>query len=395
MSAKTGGGRRSSGRGRASGSGSGRRQARPRVGRDIDSQAPELSEADRLFEPTFADLSASMPAEASERLRALAEGEGASVEAGRVIRLDRGYPLVCSASGTYRAEHAISLVKGGDRRACVGDWVVLRLPDGHDKARIEEVLPRRGVLSRWDGRSRGERQVLASHLDLVLVVQPLSARSVTADRAARSAVLACQGGCRVAVVLTKADRARGAGSVEAARTAIRECLGDGVPVVATCAPEGEGVEDVRALVGEGTCALLLGESGAGKSTLVNALLGAEVLGTAEVRDRDDQGRHTTVARRILKVPGGGVLVDAPGLRSLPLLDEERGLSLAFPDIAGLVGGCRFRDCTHGSEPGCAVRQAVESGELPPARLEEYRALWAETRANRRSLDPSASSSITN
>ena len=267
-----------------------------------------------------------MPAEASERLRVLAEGEGASVEAGCVIRLDRGYPLVCSASGTYRAEHAISLVKGGDQRACVGDWVVLRLPDGHDKARIEEVLPRRGVLSRWDGRSRGERQVLASHLDLVLVVQPLSARSVTADRAARSAVLACQGGCRVAVVLTKADRARGAGSVEAACTAIRECLGDGVPVVATCAPEGEGVEDVRALVGEGTCALLLGESGAGKSTLVNALLGSEVLGTAEVRDRDDQGRHTTVARRMLKVPGGGVLVDAPGLRSLPLLDEERGRS---------------------------------------------------------------------
>ena len=128
---------------------------------------------------------------------------------------------------------------------------------------------------------------------------------------------------------------------------------------------------------------------------MNALLGAEVLGTAEVRGRDDQGRHTTVARRMLKVPGGGVLVDAPGLRSLPLLDEQRGLSLAFPDIAGLVGGCRFRDCTHGDEPGCAVREEVERGAMPAARLEEYRALWAETRANRRSLDPSASSSITN
>ena len=127
---------------------------------------------------------------------------------------------------------------------------------------------------------------------------------------------------------------------------------------------------------------------------MNALLGAEVLGVGAVRARDDQGRHTTVARRMLRVPGAGVLVDAPGLRSLPLLDEERGLALAYPEIARLEPQCRFRDCSHGAEPGCAVRAGVAAGEVETSRLEQYRALEAEMRANRLRLDPSARSSIT-
>ena len=439
MSAKTRGGR---GSGRRGGPGAGRPRAhagtrgRGRTapegeldgapGEDAaagweDELAGGRGEADHMFEPTFEDFGAApegagaltgsiddvRPAAAGARATG-APGSGddgdaailddgsradAPLELGRVIRLDRGYPLVCTASGTYRSEHAIALVKGAGMRACVGDWVALRLPSGHDKALIERILPRRGVLSRWDGKRQGERQTLASNLDVVLVVQPLSGRPISADRVARSAVLAREGGCGIAVVLTKADRAPE--DLVARDVAIlRACLGEELPVFVVSALEGRGVEEVRAALVPQTTTLLLGESGAGKSTLVNALLGAEVLGTASVRDRDDQGRHTTVARRMLKVPHAGVIVDAPGLRSLPLLDEESGLARAFPDIDGLVGGCRFRDCTHGQEPGCAVRAACARGDVSPERLEEYRALVAEMRANRLSLDPAAKSSIT-
>jgi len=172
-------------------------------------------------------------------------------------------------------------------------------------------------------------------------------------------------------------------------------------VAVTCVADEDGApvagcdyEVVRGMIPAGGTALLLGESGAGKSTLVNALLGAEVLGVGEVRGRDDQGRHTTVARRMLKVPGAGVLVDAPGLRSLPLLEEERGLARTFPEISQREPSCRFRDCTHGSEPGCAVRAGLEEGAVDAWRLEEYRSLAAEMLKNRRGLDPSAKASIT-
>lgn len=322
-----------------------------------------------------------------------AEPVGA-LELGRVARLDRGFPLVVTASGSYRAEHAIALVKEADVRAAVGDWVALRLPEGHDKARIERVLPRLSALSRWDGSPRGERQVLAANLDVLMVAQPLSKKDVPLDRIVRSVVLANEGGIRPAVVLTKADRSPSPERLASDVRAVREAVGEGVPVVVTSSREGAGVEEVRVLIPQEGTALLLGESGAGKSTLVNALLGACVLGVGAVRDRDDQGRHTTVARRMLKVPGAGVLVDAPGLRSLPLLDEERGLARTFPEIEARVPGCRFRDCTHGDEPGCAVRAAVAEGEVDPERLAEYRALAAEMLANRRRLDPSAKSSIT-
>ena len=133
--------------------------------------------------------------------------------------------------------------------------------------------------------------------------------------------------------------------------------------------------------------MILGESGAGKSTLLNALLGQDALATGAVRERDDAGRHTTVARMMVKVPGAGVICDAPGLRSLPLVGHERGLALAFPEIAELAGECRFRDCTHGSEPGCAVRAAGRAGELDEVRLQAYLALADEMRASAQSLDP--------
>ena len=352
------------------------------------------------FEPAFGDFTVGERVE--EQFRAfIEEREQAGEELvgprlGRVIRLDRGYPLVETAEGPCRAEHAISLVKDRfrDFRAAVGDWVVLDTPEGHDKAVIETVLARATELSRWDGGTWGARQVLAANVDTMLVAQPLSKRDLVCDRLVRSVVLARQGGIAPCVLLTKADRCGGEERLPAIMAQVRCAVGQGVPVVALSVPEGRGVEEVRQLIEPGRCAILLGESGAGKSTLVNALVGAEVLGVGEVRGRDDQGRHTTVARRMVKVPDAGVLVDAPGLRSLPLLDEEAGLARTFPEIDELVGGCRFRDCTHGNEPGCAVQEGVREGTVDPDRLEEYRMLVSEMLNNRRGLDPAAKASLT-
>jgi ribosome biogenesis GTPase / thiamine phosphate phosphatase len=360
----------------------------------------ELTSALLDFEPTFADFSLSdqVRAQADEFVQARAQAGEAlcGPRLGRVIRLDRGYPLIETQEGPVRAEHAISLVKDRfrDFRAAVGDWVVLDTPEGHDKAVIETVLPRATQLSRWDGGTWGARQMLATNVDAMLVAQPLSGRDLVCDRLVRSVVLAHQGGIAPCVLLTKADRAGGEERLQALVEQTRRAVGPGVPVVAVSVPEGRGVEQVRSLIVEGRCAVLLGESGAGKSTLVNALAGAEVLGVGEVRGRDDQGRHTTVARRMVKVPGAGVLVDAPGLRSLPLLDEEAGLAATFPEIDGLLGGCRFRDCTHGNEPGCAVLEGVRTGGVDASRLEEYRMLVGEMLANRRGLDPAAKASLT-
>ncbi len=371
---------------------------------EADAVVEEPTGAEARFEPDFSDFAvpdaiAAAFAEFVECQEADGEADGcrevgAPLELGRVIRLDRGYPLVSTRLGSFRSEHAIALVKGTDTRAAVGDWVALRLPSDHDKARIERLMPRLSELSRWDGSNRGERQVLAANLDVLIVAQPLSKRDVPLDRIVRSVVLANEGNIRPAVALTKADRSPSEERLVSDAEAVRLAVGPDVDVVVVSSLAGEGIDAVRDLIPVGGTALLLGESGAGKSTLVNALLGEQVLGVGEVRGRDDQGRHTTVARRMLKVPGAGVLVDAPGLRSLPLLDETRGLAKTYPEITELVPGCRFRDCTHADEPGCAVRAAVERGEVDGTRLEEYRLLAAEMLANRRRLDPSAKASIT-
>lgn len=362
--------------------------------------AAELTDDLLEFEPTFGDfaLPEGVRGQAEAFIQARCDAGEALVgpRLGRVIRLDRGYPLIETQDGPVRAEHAISLVKDRRRdvRAAVGDWVVLDTPEGHDKAVIETVLDRMSELSRWDGGAWGARQVLATNVDTMLVAQPLSQRDLVCDRLVRSVVLAHQGGIAPCVLLTKADRAGGEGRLGELVEQAQVAVGRDVPVVAVSAPEGRGVQEVREFIAPGTSAVLLGESGAGKSTLVNALVGAEVLGVGEVRGRDDQGRHTTVARRMVKVPQAGVLVDAPGLRSLPLLDEERGLAATFPEICERVGGCRFRDCTHGNEPGCAVLEGVRDGAVEPSRLEEYRMLLAEMLSNRRGLDPAAKASLT-
>lgn len=318
------------------------------------------------------------------------------MHAGCVVRLDRGFPLVATPGRLFRAEHAVSFAKGaseGEEKLlpAVGDRVAVRLSPGHDMGVIESVLPRRDAFERWRGKNRGERQVLAANVDTILIVQPLGAARDTArlmcDRIARSLVLTLDCGAKPVVVLTKADRCE-AGELQAVLDDIRRLVGPDVQIVVTSSAEGRGLDEVRACVPAGTVAMILGESGAGKSTLLNALLGHEALATGAVRERDDSGRHTTVARVMVSLPHPcGVIADAPGLRSLPLVGHDRGLARAFPEIVDAAHACRFNDCTHTHEPGCAVQEGVAAGDIEPIRLDAFLALAREMRVSAQSLDP--------
>lgn len=339
---------------------------------------------------------------ASEALVRAGGAEAKELALGCVVRLDRGFPAVMTKEGVRRAEFSAQLSKGSSLRVAVGDWVCLRRPKGHGMALIQEILPRTSDLVRWRGGARGERQTLAANVDVVLVVQALGAEAPSCNRIVRSAIVARDCGAEVAVVLTKADRTGPEGVRDYLRL-LRAVMGEGLPVAVTAASAGEdapelrraaeaqgavwGREGVRRLVCEGAVAIMLGESGVGKSTLLNALLGRAVLETGPVRASDDAGRHTTVARRMVQVPGAGVIVDAPGLRSLPLVGHERGLALVFPKIAEAARKCRFRDCTHTHEPGCEVRLQGGAGAFSPERLEAYVSLAAEMRESAATLDP--------
>jgi ribosome biogenesis GTPase len=386
--------------------------SRKRSAGRVEEALPALVSLEHV--PAFSDLRPS-PAQlaAFERTAARVGEEGlgdpAELVLGCVVRLDRGFPAIVCEDALFRAEYQARLSKE-ELGVAVGDWVVVRRPAGHDRPVIEEVLPRESDIARWRGGSRGERQTLAANVDVVLVAQALSKRPLSCARIVRSAVIALDCGARVAVVLTKVDRCLDADRLADNLSRLRTALGEDIPVVVTAAGADPafhsdatsmaatarfirdagadfGDDAVRALVPAGTVGIVLGESGAGKSTLLNALLGQDVLATGAVRDSDDAGRHTTVARRMVALPGAGVIVDEPGLRSLPVVGHERGLAKLFPQIASSARGCRFRDCTHTNEPGCAVLEALEQGAFPPERLDAYRDLAAEMRASAESLDP--------
>ncbi len=341
--------------------------------------------------PAFCDLRLDDAQRAAfEGFLASAENAG-EMALGFVVRLDRGFPLIVTADDAFRAEHSVAFAKqdaGKDEGLLpvVGDCVAVRRAPGHDMGVIERVLPRRTSFERWRGRSRGERQVLAANVDAILIVQPLGAGELLLGRVARSLVLARDCGLEPVVVLTKADRAAD-DELEQEVARVRRLVGEEVRVIVTSSATGAGVEEVRACVPPLSCAMILGESGAGKSTLLNALLGHEALATGEVRERDDAGRHTTVSRVMVRLPGAGVIADVPGLRSLPLVGHERGLAKTFPEIADAAQGCRFRDCTHTHEPGCAVRDHYERGAFSEERLSCYLALADEMRKSALTLDP--------
>lgn len=292
-----------------------------------------------------------------------------TVEVGVVVKLDRGFPLVRLEDGReLRCEHATSLVKGSDQRAVVGDRVRISLPDGHDKGIIEETLARRTSFVRKDPTERALPQTLAANFDLVIVAQPIE--DINTRRLERELVLAHETGAEVMVVLTKADLMASPEEVEEVRRRIDGFVGNDA-LLAISDRDEQSVQRLAQIIAEGDkTAVLIGRSGVGKSSLVNMLVGSDVQKTTEVRG-DGKGRHTTVSREIIDLPSGGRIIDMPGVRGLGLWDADEGIGAAFSDIEDLAASCRFRDCTHTGEPGCAVRAAVEAGELAPARLESY------------------------
>ena len=255
----------------------------------------------------------------------------------------------------------------------VGDWVVF-VPDQKRPAVIA-VLPRHGVLARRDPADRASEQILATNLDHVFILMPLD-RETSLAWIERSLVLVHESGANPAVILSKADLSHDVVALEAE---VHTVTGDD-PIHVISTVTGQGVDDLRPYFEGNATVAMFGASGAGKSTLVNALRGNEQQETADVRTGDARGRHTTTTRHLLPVPGGGVILDTPGLRALGLWEASSGLERAFPEIEALASGCRFRDCQHDAEPGCAVRAAVESGELEARRLDSFHKLVAEADA---------------
>jgi ribosome biogenesis GTPase / thiamine phosphate phosphatase len=314
---------------------------------------------------------------ADETLRALGWDEQFAAEAeklaptgavaARVARVDRGVATVLGAHEPMR----VTFDKRGPTGViATGDWVLVA--DGA----VLEVLPRRSAFVRGDGRERlaTEAQVVAANIDRVFVVHALT-NGPNLRRLERELVLAWQSGATPLVVLNKSD-AVDEGAIDDAVAATRRVAAD-TPVVVTSAVDGAGIDDLRGYAPRGTTVALIGASGVGKSSLVNRLVGREVQATVAVREHDQRGRHATTARELVPLPGGGLLVDTPGLRAVSLWEADEGVELAFPDVARLAPGCRFRDCRHEHEPECAVRDAVDDGRLDRARLESYRRLQAE------------------
>ena len=301
---------------------------------------------------------------------------------GRIVKLDRGLPLVQAADGIcYRCKHATAFVKGQKIRAVIGDDVVLDHPEGSDVAQIVQILPRRNEFIRKDPAERALPQVLAANFDTVIVAHPLAELNVR--RLERELVLAHETGAHVVVALTKADLAESQEKLDQVRDLVCSIAAETVDVLIVSEGDAESIELLRTFVPIGSVAILIGRSGVGKSSLVNLLAGEEVMATTPVREADGKGRHTTVSRAMVPVVGGGLIVDMPGVRGLGLWESESGIAAAFPDIAQLANECRFRDCKHENEPGCAVLQAVERGEIPRARLDSYRSLMAENEEQRK------------
>lgn len=258
----------------------------------------------------------------------------------------------------------------------VGDWVAAQRPaDG--TAIIHHVLPRKTRLVRRAPGDREEPQVLAANVDAVFVVAPLDQR-FSARRIERFVVLAREGGAEPVLVLSKADLTADPSQFLSQLAPVASEL----KTVLVSAHAGVGRAELEAHLAPGKTIALIGTSGAGKSTLVNWLTGSPVRATGEVRDHDQRGRHVTSDRALIPLPGGGVLLDTPGLRELQLWDAEEALDTAFPEIDALATQCRFTDCAHRSEPGCAIRGAVDRGELDPKRWASYEKLRGELEEDR-------------
>jgi ribosome biogenesis GTPase len=296
---------------------------------------------------------------------------------GRVIREHRGRyrvmteggEVVGTASGRMRLD-----ALGKSDLPGVGDWVALRPPSSDGRAYVQAVIPRRSAFKRRAAGDENVEQVLASNVDTVFLVSGLD-HDFNPRRIERYVVLAWESGARPVVVLNKSDLRA---DFDECRREI-EALAPGVTVLAISTREPESLAVLDPYLRPGRTVGLLGSSGVGKSTLLNRLLGEDVQTTRAVRETDQRGRHTTTSRHLFVLPSGALVIDTPGMRELQLWESDDGLAATFDDVESLAARCRFRDCTHESEPGCAVREATEAGTLPAERLDSFRKLSGELR----------------
>lgn len=298
----------------------------------------------------------------------------------RVIREGRGVYGVATGDGELSAAAAGRLWHGeeGGGQPAVGDWVAVRLPTlPEEPALIRAILPRKSKFSRKAAGARTDEQVVASNVDTVFLMTGLD-HDFNPRRIERYLAAAWESGANPVVILNKSDL----DSTLEEHVLEVERVAMGVPVHAISAKQGRGIEALAPYLGQGQTVSVLGSSGVGKSTLINRLLGSDIQRTGSVRASDDRGRHTTTHRELFPLPGGGLILDTPGMRELQLWEADEGLGAAFADIEELAARCRFSDCRHGGEPGCAVEEAVASGELSPERLESWRKLQRELEVTR-------------
>ncbi len=248
----------------------------------------------------------------------------------------------------------------------VGDWVLVQYFEGEHKALIMELLDRQNVLSRKVAGQVTEAQVMASHVDKALIVQGLD-DNFNVNRLIRSVVLVRECGITPLIVLNKADLTD---DLDERLAVLKQQLGD-VKVIAMSALNNEGVELLEEEISAGETVVLMGSSGVGKSTLLNRLLGEERLDTGAVRSKDAKGRHTTTRREMHILPNGGILIDTPGTRELQLLSAKDALQETFGEISELSAECRYKDCTHTVEAGCAVLEALDAGDIPEVAYNNY------------------------
>jgi ribosome biogenesis GTPase / thiamine phosphate phosphatase len=298
---------------------------------------------------------------------------------GRVVRVDRNLLLVAAGGELLHLPYPLT-----GEPAVTGDWVWIG-PNRAGDRQILGVLPRRSELSRKRAfEDSSAAQVLAANMDMVGVVVPVD-RPLTHNRLERTLVAAWDSGATPLVIITKADLAEVADDV-VGKVILQAA---GVDVVTTSANTGDGIDELLAHIPAGGTIVLLGPSGAGKSTLINAMVGRHVQHTGEVRSGDFKGKHTTTSRELVPLPNGAVLMDTPGVRGFGLFDAGDGIGEMFGDVEALAGRCRFSDCAHQGEPGCAVQEAIADGVLAERRWHNYQKLQRELAALARRSDAAA------
>lgn len=302
---------------------------------------------------------------------------GSDWERGRVAAVHRERFELWTQTGSVYARMKRGLRLSGQDMPTVGDVVFFSGGSGGDGV-IQQIAPRSSFFARLD-TWHGTRQAVAANFDWVLIATSLN-EELNLNRLQRYLAQAEESGGKPAFLLTKADLATPE-EIARQRTRVQAMAGD-APVLVLSAGTATGLEALEALLQPGQWAVLLGSSGVGKSSLINALTKDTVMKTGEIRVKDAHGRHTTVHRQAVRLPWGAVLMDTPGMRELALWDSAEGVAAAFPEIAAAAEACRFRDCSHTGEPGCAVLQGIQAGELDPVRVKNYQKLLAEAKRTR-------------